>query len=166
MATTVTIIVVPNLFGISAMTLPTGTIYKFATQRRRRIETLAKRICPERSGDMARSIEGRYKKDDLFAADWDVSANTHYARFVHEGTSGQSGGKRLAGEPGIGSHGRWHPGDVIFFERHTWPEYTKKPIRGINSDPFLSDALESVMADIVGRSGLPGRRLSRATRLL
>jgi hypothetical protein len=145
---------------IRAMSTPGGMVWKWARSRARRIENLAKGIAPERTGKLTRSIEGKYVPGPPEHTFMDVTAHKRYATFVHEGTGGGVVGFRrfttargkhapLKPTPGPGSHGRWRPGMA-----NPWPRGHKAGtfIAGINADPFLEEALRSVMADIHGRS--------------
>ncbi|HEU4911402.1 MAG TPA: hypothetical protein VFV76_05860, partial [Actinomycetes bacterium] len=81
---------------IEAMTAPGGMVFKWAYQRRKRVERIAKQLCPVRSGNLRDSIEGEYTKVPngvvMYVRAGGLSTITQngrsYAVYVHEGTEG------------------------------------------------------------------------------
>lgn len=134
--------------SITAMSLPGGDVWKYAYQRRRRIERRAKQLCPKRSGSLRASVTGFFFPAPIDHIQMQVLAGGHYAKYVHEGTGPQFGPRELHGHPGQGSKGRWRPGMQRAFQRKRWPGGTKTGVSGQHPTPFLSDALHEVMRDL------------------
>lgn len=125
--------------AIHAMSDPGGIVFKWAYQRRSKVERLAKVNAPVRSGHLRNSISASYEHVPGGVV-MDVSAKAPYAVYVHEGTAphviGPSSAPRLVffwvkkGRTFVGRVGQTvnHPGT--------------KP------DPFLELALEEVMHEL------------------
>jgi hypothetical protein len=119
---------------IILMSQPGGQIWRWAYQRRGRVERLAKVNAPIRSGELARSIEASYEPAAPHDVVMEVAATADYALFVHEGTDGPifpRESKRLFLPA-------WGP------FRQSFPRY----VRGQRAQPFLADALREVMRDL------------------
>lgn len=121
---------------IIAMSLPGGPVWRWARQRSKRVERLAKLNVGKRSGRTERSIEASYNAGASRPHDvvMEVSAGTEYALFHHEGTTGPITpvGSRFMVLPA------WGP----------WPTLRATSVRGQRANPFLFDALREVMRDL------------------
>jgi hypothetical protein len=119
-----------KIFGMAS---PGGMVWRWAFQRRRRVERVAKGLAPVRTGRLRESISGSYDPAPPDQVIMKVTASASYARYVHEGT------------------GR-------IFPRHSkvlripagngYPKITRPSVRGQRAQPFLSEALYIVMADL------------------
>jgi hypothetical protein len=122
---------------ITAWSMPGGMVYKWAYQKRVRLEALAKAGAPKRTGALAASVSGHYDKvpNGLMMS---VSADAGYAAAVHEGTLGANI------RPKNGEYMRLRPGT----SKRTGRSYGflyKKRVRGQRPQPFLADALDTVI---------------------
>ena len=87
-----------------------------------------------RTGELARSIRGYYEPAAPNQIIMEVHAETEYALYVHEGTTGP-----------ITSD----TGERMFLP--AWGPYTARrvhSVRGQRANPFLADALREVMLDL------------------
>ena len=119
--------------GIAAMSYPGGQIWRWAYQRRTRVERVAKSMAPVRTGELRRSIYGSYEPAPPQHVVMEVHAGAEHALWVHEGTGPfiSAGGDLMRLRPGNG-HG------VVY----------KRVVRGQMPNPFLERALELVMRDL------------------
>ena len=131
--------------AIEAMSLPGGQVYKWTRQRAQRIRTLAIKKAPKRTGLLRESIHSRYEKPANGTIFY-VGSDVYYAKWVHEGHPGSPGFHRLEGKPGQASHGIWKPGYQHNLYRGKWPRGTPHGVIGTDPDPYLSSALEEVLA--------------------
>jgi hypothetical protein len=119
---------------IIAMSLPGGQTWRWARQRRARVERLAKMNVRSRSGELSRSIHGYYEPAPPNQVIMEVHAEAPHALWVHEGTDGpitSESGARMYLPP----YGPWSGRRV-------------HQVRGQQANPFLADALEEVMLDL------------------
>ena len=119
---------------IEAMSAPGGMVFKWAYQRSRKIERLAKAAAPKRTGRLAASISSSYDKVPNGVI-MRVSAGASYARYVHEGTYGpivSPRGRKMFLHPAWGGHPTMH----------------KWAVNGQRPQPFLAEALHVVMRDL------------------
>lgn len=125
--------------AITAMSLPGGMIYRWTARRVDRIETLATVTAPRRTGAMAASISTDKRKIGrprhvVMTVNADAPA-----AWVHEGTAGGRYGwiypthsRKLHLQPAWGG----------------WPESLQDRVHGQDPQPWLADALRTVMADV------------------
>lgn len=125
---------------IAAMSLPGGQIWRWARQRRARVERLAIRKCPRRYGTLASTIRGTYNPGPPEQVIMEIHAGDEwvapYAVWVHEGTHGP-----------ITSHGSWPMKLRPYPPRypHTIEKYE---VAGQRPQPFLQEALIEVMRSL------------------
>ena len=119
---------------IIAMSLPGGQTWRWARQRRARVERIAKMNVRSRTGELSRSIYGYYEPGPPNQIIMEVHAETDYALYVHEGTTGpitSDSGERMYLPP-------WGP----------YKARRVHAVRGQRANPYLADALEEVMLDL------------------
>lgn len=129
MATTV-IIYDPVL---TAMSEPGGMVWKWARQRSRKVERLAKVYAPKRTGNMARQITSSFQKVPNGTVMY-VESPAWYSVFPHDGTSPWVNHRKMKIPPGPGVK-----------SKRTIYTYARA---GQRSKPFLTDALITVMRDL------------------
>jgi hypothetical protein len=116
---------------IAAMSLPGGQIFRWTLKRRERVEMKAILNAPIRYGTLKASIHGVYRPRSANHIYMEVHAEAEHALWVHEGTNGP-----------ITALGPWKmnlPAWGIHPDRRLWS------VSGQRSQPFLRNALESVM---------------------
>lgn len=121
--------------AIAAMSLPGGSTWRWAFQRRRRVERLAKEFAPSRTGEMKRSIFGYYEPARPNQIVMEVWCQNDHAIYVHEGTTGPilpRDHKYMVLKPAYGPY----------------PISLQRSVRGQNAQPFLDNALQAVMRDL------------------
>lgn len=132
---------------ITAMSHPGGMVWKWAYQRRKRVEHLAKVKAPKRTGRLARSISGDYNKVPNGVV-MHVTATADYSIFVHEGTGHWVGRPDIRSKRMLDRRGR-SPAKMHL--QPAWgghPEMWRATVRGQEPQPFLEDALDTVMRDL------------------
>jgi hypothetical protein len=135
---------------IEAMTAPGGMVFKWAYQRRKRVERIARQLCPVRSGNLRDSIEGEYTKVPggvvMYVRAGGLSTITQngrsYAEYVHNGTLDKlivphAPNPYMILKPGYSSK----TGISYGRRRRRW-------VYGQDPQPFLSQALYVVMQDL------------------
>lgn len=119
---------------IASWSLPGGMVWKWARQRAVRIERIAKMNAPVRSGELRRSITSEYEGSLPYQVIMNVYADAEHGLWVHEGTTG--------------------PIRPLYGKIMTLPPYGAYPqvkarfVRGQDANPFLADALDTVIRDL------------------
>lgn len=124
--------------AIAAMSLPGGATWRWAYQRRRRIERTARQFAPSRSGQMKNSIFGYYEPARPNQIVMEVWCQSDHAIYVHEGTASPefpSIFPQTANFLSLPPYGRY-------------PHIRAHSVRGQRANPFLANALTSVMRDL------------------
>jgi hypothetical protein len=116
---------------LTAMSSPGGSVFKWAYQRRKRVERLAKLYAPKATGNMARQITSSYEKVPNGVIMY-VTSPAWYSIYPHEGTAPYVHYKKMRIPP-LNKTGR--------------PIYTYARA-GQRAKPFLTQALDTVMADL------------------
>jgi len=123
---------------IAAMSLPGGQIWRFAYQRRTKVERLAKATAPVRTGDLRAGIYATYEPSKPKTVIMEVHSGARHSLWVHEGTAHAGMGyirprsaKRLILPAGYGHR------------RHAL-----KKVRGQKPNPWLERSLVAVMRDL------------------
>lgn len=138
-----------------------GPIGLYTNRIARRGQKYAKQEAPQRRGRMRRAIHGETARRGKRHRVARVRSKAYYSYWVHEGTSGSSGGgglTRLRGQPGRKSAGKWRVGMAPSWKSHTlksgavvykkgWPKFTNKPVAGQDANPFLERAMIRTMRD-------------------
>ena len=119
--------------GIAAMSLPGGAIWRWARQRSVRVERTAKAFAPIRTGELRRSIYATYEPSPPKEVIMEVHATAYYAQYVHEGTFG----------PILPRSGKF-----LKFKGRDGHNVYARSVSGQRPQPFLTDALLLVMADL------------------
>lgn len=106
----------------------------------------SKLTAPRRSGNLANSIDDRFRWANQYGAGRTVNATAPYARYVHEGTGGKGRkiwAKRSRGPGGQFSGGRgWLP---VGKSQGKITHYAHS-VSGQDANPFIMQALLGVMA--------------------
>lgn len=114
------------------MSLPGGQIFRWTLKRRERVEMKAVMNAPFRTGTLRRSIHGEYHPRSRNHIYMEVHAGAEHGLWVHEGT-----------RPEITASGPWQMGPLppwgVHDAKYLWV------VKGQRPQPFLRDALESVM---------------------
>jgi hypothetical protein len=118
---------------LTAMSEPGGMVWKWAYQRSRKVERLAKTFAPKATGNMARQITSSYDKVPNGVVMY-VESPAWYSIYPHEGTSPWVNPTKMRIPPGAGTKGG----------RPTYTYFR----RGQRAKPFLTDALITVMRDL------------------
>lgn len=135
---------------IEAMTAPGGMVFKWAYQRRKRVERIARQLCPVRTGNLRDSIEGEYTKVPggvvMYVRAGGLTTITQngrsYSEYVHNGTHDKAivpkpPNQFMLLRPGISKKTGVAYGRV-----------KKRRVGGQDPQPFLSQALYTVMRDL------------------
>lgn len=124
--------------AIAAMSLPGGSVWKFAHQRRTRVERIAKSTAPVRTGDLRAGIYATFEPAKPKNVIMEVHSGAGHSLWVHEGTKNNGLGyirprnaKRLILPAGYGHR------------RHSL-----KKVHGQRANPWLRRALQEVMRDL------------------
>lgn len=115
---------------LTAMSHPGGMVFKWAYQRNKKVERLAKLYAPKDTGNMARQITSSYQKVPNGVVMY-VESPAKYSIYPHEGTQDYKHWKKMRIPPGVGTKG--HRPVYTYFRR------------GQRAKPFLTDALRAVM---------------------
>lgn len=135
---------------IEAMTAPGGMVFRWAYQRRKRVERIAKQLCPKRSGNLRDSIEGEYTKVPngvvMYVRAGGLTTITQngrsYAEYVHEGTLD----KIIVAIPPT-PYMVLRPGTSTL-TGIAYGTRRRTQVAGQRPQPFLSQALYVVMQDL------------------
>lgn len=114
---------------ITAMSEPGGMVFKWAYQRRQKVERLAKTLAPKRTGHMASKISASYDKVPNGVVMY-VTSPVHYSAWVHEGT-----------RPFLSENKMFIPPNPPFWPNASYVYFR----RGQRAQPFLRQALEVVI---------------------
>lgn len=121
--------------AIAAMSLPGGQTWRWAFQRRRKVERLAKEFVPVRSGNLKRNIFGYYEPSRPNLIVMEVWCQSDHAIYVHEGTTG----------PILPQRGQYMTLKPAY---NGFPVTKQRQVRGQRANPFLDNALQTVMRDL------------------
>lgn len=125
--------------GIHAVMGPNGLVAtKGMLVIGRRIERVAKEMCPVDRGRLRSSIAARLEVGDNGLPMTVVGTNVEYAAFVHEGT-GIYGPKRTPITPKSGS--------VLVF-KVAGKQVFARSVKGMPGRPFLRSAMEQVVGSL------------------
>ena len=119
---------------ITAMNYPGGQVWHWASQRRAKIERLARVFAPSRSGTLKENIFSEWSGSSRDQVQMEVFAAVKYAKWVHEGAYGPIYPKEAANLY-LPAYGIWSARRVPFVE-------------GQFANPFLVRAMRTVMADL------------------
>ena len=118
---------------ILRFTLPGGSVFDFVHGVVKDAAHFARGQAPMRTGELMRSIEARRPTANRpYAVEGRVYAHAHYARYVHEGTTGPIMAKS-GGQLRLAPWGRW-------------PAVYTDSVSGQAPNPFLARGLGMSMA--------------------
>lgn len=127
----------PGLFNL--LRSPTGVVGRDALRRGRRVQALAQRLAPRRTGRLAGSIYVRMRPG-ILGPKVQVGTSLKYARWQHDGT-GIYGPRHRPITPKRRGRRR---GSVLVFDWRGQRVYAQK-VRGAPATKFLTRALKAAV---------------------
>lgn len=139
-----------NRSGIARLTAPAGPVWDWCQRRYLpAAERNAKAFAPERTGRLKASIRGEMRKLNQYSCTAMMiagSSEAHYAGYVHEGTSGQSGLFLLyADDPQVGGS---RLDDAVAGGYADKYKIWKYEVAGQAPQPFLTEGADVALAQL------------------